>query len=236
MSGFEEGALPAGFAALLRADALALAPPDGAKERVRLRLAATLGLAAGLGAAGGVVASATATASAGSAPAEGLLGLGKVLLLKKAVVAAVVAVSTLTAGTAVYVVRAQQERAAARAKVTASPRAASPTEAKALSVPAAEAQPAPTGAALGEERTLLDAARSAIAQGRLKEAQTLLSGHAAAFPQGQLLEERQALRIRLLVKQGQRAEAARLEARFKKEYPGSIHQPGIDEALRKPRP
>jgi hypothetical protein len=232
MSGFEEGALPVGFDVLVRADALALAPPDGAKERIRQRLAATLGLAAGLGAAGGVVASATATASAGSAPAEGLLGLGKVLLLKKAVLVAVAATTTLTAGTAVYVVRAQQERAAARALVTPSP----PSPAKALSVPVAEAPQASAGPALGEERTLLDAARSAIAEGRLKEAQTLVAGHAAAFPHGQLVEEREALRIRLLVKQGQRAEASRLGARFKKEHPNSIQQPGIDEALRKPWP
>ena len=232
MSGFEEGALPAGFDALVRADALALAPPEGAKERIRLRLAATLGLAAGLGAAGGVVASATATASAGSAPAEGLLGLGKVLFLKKAVLVAVAATTTLTAGTAVYVVRAHQERAAAKALVTPSPT----SPAKALAVPVAEAPQASAGPALGEERTLLDAARSAIAEGRLKEAQTLVAGHAAAFPHGQLVEEREALRIRLLVKQGQRAEASRLGARFKKEHPNSIQQPGIDAALRKPWP
>jgi len=58
MSGVPEDVLPEGWDALSRADAEALAPPEDAKERVRLRVAATLGLAAGLGAAAGAIASA----------------------------------------------------------------------------------------------------------------------------------------------------------------------------------
>ncbi len=86
---------------------------------------------------------------------------------------------------------------------------------------------------LGEERTLLDAARAAIAHGRLGEAQVLLSRHAQAFPAGRLVEEREALTIRLLVRQGHRAEASRRAARFRQEHPHSIQQPNIDAALRR---
>ena len=87
MSGFADDSLPDGWDALSREDAEALAPPEGAKERVRLHLAATLGLAAGFGAAGAVVGAASAAATASPVPAEGFLGaLTKLLLVKKAVV------------------------------------------------------------------------------------------------------------------------------------------------------
>jgi hypothetical protein len=230
MSGLDEEALPAGWDVLCRADALALAPTEGAKQRVRLRLAATLGVAAGLGAAGGLAAGAASGAS------EGLLGgLAKALLLKKVVVLGVVAATALTGGTVAYVqVQAQQQQTAQKAMEHAASARAVPV----LPAPVAHAEdvapPAPPET-LGAERALLDDARSAIAQGRLKEAQGLLERHAQAFPVGQLSEEREALRIRLLVKQGRAAEAFWLGARFRKEHPHSIQQPGIDEALRSGR-
>jgi hypothetical protein len=241
MSGFAEEALPEGWDVLRRADALALAPPEGAKERVRRQLAATLGLAAGLGAAGAVATAAAGGAAASPLPAEGLLSAAaKALLLKKVVVVAVVAATAVTGGTAAYVeVRAQ--RAAAqqaltekgRAKTTAALAPVLPAPAKVAA--AEEAAPAIQPDTLGEEHALLDEARSAISRGRLAEAQGLLERHAMAFPTGLLVEERQALHIRLLVRQGQPAEAARGAARFRQEHPHSIQQPGIDEALRSSR-
>lgn len=240
MSPYAEDALPEGWDVLSRADALALAPPDGAKERVRLRLAASLGLAAGLGAAVGV---ATASAGAGSSvPAEGLLALGKALLLKQAVVVGVVTATALTGGSAVYVqVRAHRQAAAQQAlaaKVHAAPVQAQAQPAPAPVAPEISAPPPtppPTPETLGDERTLLDAARVALVHKRTADAQALLVRHATLFPAGRLAEERQALSIRLLVLQGRLSEARLRARRFKEEHPGSIQQPGIDAALRSGR-
>lgn len=236
MSPYAEDALPEGWDVLSRADALALAPPDGAKERVRLRLAASLGLAAGLGAAAGV---ATASAGAGSSvPAEGLLALGKALLLKQAVVVGVVTATALTGGSAVYVqVRAHRQAAAQQAlaaKVHAAPVQAQAQPAPAPVAPEISAPP-PTPETLGDERTLLDAARVALVHKRTADAQALLVRHATLFPAGRLAEEREALSIRLLVLQGRLSEARLRARRFKVEHPGSIQQPGIDAALRSGR-
>jgi hypothetical protein len=238
MSGFADDSLPEAWDALSREDAEALGPPEGAKERVRLHLAATLGLAAGFGAAGAVVGAASAAATASPVPAEGFLGaLTKLLLVKKAVVLGVVAATAVT-GTVAYV--EVRERKVAAEQALAHKQRAVPAAPVAPAVPAPVAAPAPLVVAeekapdtLGEERALLDAARAAIAHGRLGEAQVLLSRHAQAFPAGRLVEEREALTIRLLVRQGHRAEASRRAARFRQEHPHSIQQPNIDAALRR---
>jgi len=239
MSGFAGDALPEGWEALSRADAEALAPPEGAKERVRLQLAATLGLAAGLGAAGAVATAASAGGAASPLPAEGLLSaLTKALLVKKAVVLGVVAATAVTGGTVAYV--EVRERKVAAEQALAHKQRAVPAAPVAPALPApvapavvAEALPEKAPDTLGEERALLDEARAAIARGRLGEAQALLLRHAQAFPEGRLVEEREALTIRLLVRQGHRAEANRRAARFRQEHPHSIQQPNIDAALRR---
>ena len=234
MSGSGEDALPEGWDALSRADALALGPPEGAKERVRLQLAATLGLAAGLGAAG-AVATAAAAGSASSLPTESLLGgVVKALLLKKAVVLSVLAATAVTGGTAAYVeVRARRQEAQKALALPKERAVPVPHEAQVpeAAPPVEEPLRAPKEM-LSEERLLLDDGRRAIAQGRLPEAQALLERHAQLFPKGLLSEEREALFVRLLVREGQASEAARRAARFRKEHPNSIQQPGIDEALR----
>jgi hypothetical protein len=233
-----EDALPEGWDLLSQADALALAPPDGAKERVRLRLAASLGLAAGLGAAAGA-----ATAGAGGAsslPAEGLLAVGKALLLKQAVVVGVVTATALTGGSAVYVqVRAHRQAAAQQtlaAKVHPAPAPAQllPQPAPVPVAPEIPVPP-PTPETLGDERALLDGARLALVHRRTADAQALLLRHAKLFPAGRLAEEREALSIRVLVLQGRLSEARLRARRFKVEHPGSIQQPGIDQALRSGR-
>jgi hypothetical protein len=237
MSGLGEDALPEGWEALSREDAVALGPPAGAKERVRLQLMATLGLAAGLGAAG-AVATGAAAGSASSLPTEGLLGgLVKALLFKKAVVLTVLAATAVTSGTVAYVeVRERKEAARRVAAVAAAPVAPKVTPLPIPQpVPAVEEPPPSVKDTLGDERLLLDDARRAIAQTRLHEAEELLERHAQLFPQGHLGEEREALFIRLLVRQGHLAEANKRAARFRKAHPHSIQQPGIDEALRSRR-
>ncbi len=238
MSGIADD-LPEGWEALSRADAAALAPPEGAKERVRMQLAATLGVAAGLGAAGAVATAASAGGGASPLPAESLVGtLSKALLFKKAVVLGVVAASTVTGSTVAYVQVRAHQRAASEAAAHRQHVAPAPPPAPALSVSSAppaveEAPPPPAADTLGPERSLLDQARGAIARGQLGEAQQLLQRHAQLFPTGRLSEEREALTIRLLVRQGHRAEASRRAERFRKEHPHSIQQPNIDAALRR---
>ncbi len=242
MSGTLDDGLPEGWEALSRADAEALAPPEGAKERVRLHLAETLGVAAGLGAAGAVATALSAGGAASPVPAESLLGaLTKAVLLKKVVVMGVVAATAVTGSTVAYVeVRTHQKAAANAANLhrkevaKALPLAPAPAAPALTPAPEAPEALAPREAdTLGEERALLDSARAAIAHGRLAEAQALLERHAHEFSSGLLTEEREALSIRLLVRQGHRAEAARRAARFRKEHPHSIQQPNIDAALRR---
>jgi hypothetical protein len=85
---------------------------------------------------------------------------------------------------------------------------------------------------LGQERGLLDRARQDIGRGLLAEAGALLERHAAEFPSGQLAEEREALVIRLLLREGREGEARSRAQRFRKLHPRSIQLPGIDDALR----
>ena len=88
---------------------------------------------------------------------------------------------------------------------------------------------------LGEERALLDRARLDIVHGKLHEARTLLASHAETFRDGQLTEEREALIIRLLVREGRLSEARSRAAHFRKQHPRSIQLPGIGDALRERR-
>jgi hypothetical protein len=248
MSGSPDTELPEGWDALSRADSEALAPPAGAKDRVRLQLVATLGVAAGLGAAGAAGSATAAAAAAGAGAAAGsgsaptaLAGVSTALLLKKVVVVGVVAVTAVTGGTAAYVeVRAQRQettRRALQAHPVAPAAPSLPIDPGPRAVePAVEPTPAPEplrpAETLGDERALLDQARGAIARSRLAEAQALLVQHAATYPQGTLAEEREALQIRLLVRQGRGSEATHRAALFRRQHPHSIQLPVIDEALR----
>ncbi|HMK74077.1 MAG TPA: hypothetical protein VK454_12105 [Myxococcaceae bacterium] len=250
MTGEREDGLPEDWEVLSRADARALAPPPGAKERVRLQVALTLGLGATLGAgaastaaAGAASVGAAGAAGAGQVPAaEGALAAAaKALLVKKVVVATVAAATAVTGGTAAFVeVRARQAQETAR-RVAAQRMVAVPSQPAVPALPVVEPseEPAPVEASLpsvldtlGDERTLLDQARAAIAHGRFGEAEVLLARHAQAFPAGRLVEEREALGIRLLVREGHLSEAHRRAVHFRQQHPHSIQLPVIDEALR----
>ena len=244
MSERPPGELPSEWADLGRADGAELAPPPGAKERVQRRVAVTLGLGAGFLTA--TVASSTATAAglagaaaAGSAGTTGggtgaaATGIAGTLLAKKALVLGVAAAVSVGGGTAAYL-EVRSERARSRAAVVTP--APAPV-ARPVAPPAPEPPPpaeAPLDT-LGEERGLLDRARQDIAEGLLGEAGALLERHAAQFPAGQLAEEREALIIRLLVREGREREARSRAARFRMEHPRSIQLPGIDDALRERR-
>ena len=241
------GELPAEWEDLARADASELAPPPGAKDRVQRRVAITLGLGAGFLAAtaGSSTATAAGLAGAGAAGSAGAgggsggaaaTGIAGTLLAKKAVLLGVAAAAAVGVGggTAAYL-EVRRERAQSRPPVVTP---APPPAAVALPVAPPAPEPPPAEApvdTLGEERGLLDRARQDITQGLLAEAGALLKRHAAEFPSGQLAEEREALFIRLLVREGRDREARIRAQRFRKLHPRSIQLPGIDDALREHR-
>ena len=234
------GDLPEDWEDLGRADASELAPPPGAKDRVQRRVALTLGLGAGFLAAtaGGSSAAAAGLAGAGAAGSAGATGggtgvaatgLAGSLLAKKILVLGVVAAVGVGGGTAAYL-EVRSERARSRAPVVTP--APAPV-ARPVAPPAGESPPAEAPVdTLGDERELLDRARQDISRGVLTEARALLDRHTAQFPSGQLAEEREALVIRLLVREGREGEARSRAAIFRKQHPRSIQLPGIDDALR----
>lgn len=236
------GDLPEDWEDLGRADASELAPPPGAKDRVQRRVALTLGLGAGFLAAtaGGSSAAAAGLAGAGAAGSAGATGggtgvaatgLAGSLLAKKILVLGVVAAVGVGGGTAAYL-EVRSERARSRAPVVTPAPAPAPV-ARPVAPPAGESPPAEAPVdTLGDERELLDRARQDISRGVLTEARALLDRHTAQFPSGQLAEEREALVIRLLVREGREGEARSRAAIFRKQHPRSIQLPGIDDALR----
>ena len=238
------GDLPEEWADLGRADAAELAPPPEAKERVRGRVALTLGLGAGFLAAtaGGSTAAAAGLGGAGAAGTAGAAGGGTgaaaagvagSLLAKKLLVMGVVAAVGVGGGTAAYL-EVRSERARSRAQVVTPPAPAPVARPVAPPPPEPPLAEAPTDT-MGEERGLLDRARQDITRGLLGEAGALLDRHAAEFPSGQLAEEREALVIRLLVREGREREARLRAQRFRNLYPRSLQLPGIDDALRERR-
>ena len=76
---------------------------------------------------------------------------------------------------------------------------------------------------LAVEIRLLDQARAALAAGDLPRAAALLDRYAANRPSAVLAQEAALLRVRLLLKQGDRRGAAQLARRIIHEYPESRH-------------
>jgi len=238
--------LPDGWEHLGREDAAALAPPDGAKGRVQRRVALTLGLGAGFLAATAGTSTAAAAGAAGAAGGGGgaggtgaaATGLAGSLLAKKALVLGVAAAVGAGGGTAAYLeVRSERARSHAATTVPVPARApvAGPVAPPAPEPPVIEEAREAAPDTLGEEGTLLDRARRDITRGQLREAGALLDRHAAQFPAGHLVEEREALLIRLLVREGRESEARARATRFRRAHPRSIQLPGIDAALREHR-
>jgi hypothetical protein len=98
--------------------------------------------------------------------------------------------------------------------------------------PRASAQP--DGRGLQAERSLLDAARSAISRGEPSEALAAVQRHEKEYPHGLLSEEREALAIRALVMLHRVDEARTRAARFKQQFPNSLAQAAIDAELANP--
>jgi hypothetical protein len=85
---------------------------------------------------------------------------------------------------------------------------------------------------LRDERALLELARTAFERGRAREALDALQEHARRFASGRLSEERESLRVPVLVELGRHDEARQTAARFHARYPGSLFLPLVEQALR----
>lgn len=87
------------------------------------------------------------------------------------------------------------------------------------------------GSTLAEERALLAAARSALADGKGSTALSLLSTHAQRFPAGRLSEERESLTIQALARNGAVDAARQRLAALRKRSPRSIFLPALEATL-----
>ena len=101
-----------------------------------------------------------------------------------------------------------------------------------LTPPAAASGPQhdnhPTGLS---EAALLAQARSVLATNP-RRALALTQEHAKRFPQGALTQEREVIAIEALSRLGQTDAARSRGSDFERRYPGSAHQPKIDQATR----
>ena len=84
---------------------------------------------------------------------------------------------------------------------------------------------------MAAESELLEGARRALARGQASVALTFIDRHARAYPSGFLTEEREVLWVRALVLAGNRANAERRAAAFRKAFPKSIQQEALARAF-----
>lgn len=113
------------------------------------------------------------------------------------------------------------------------------SEAPSASMSAAPpAKPAPKPSAsnierddLGQERSMLDATRTALLRRDHGAALAMLERHAARHPHGRLAEERDALMVQALALAGRREEARARSDAFAKQYPQSLFLPTVRAAL-----
>lgn len=231
-----------------------VAPPDGARQRVRSRVALTVGAAALGGAAvgGGSHAALAAGASKTST------GVG---LAVKVSVALVVVVGALLGGNTWL--RSGKEAPAGAAPTPADtiPAAMRAEPAVVMSAQAEQEDPAPAMAAqdpavapvpqaaapkqrrraqrqtpaeapgLEAENQLMRTAQAYLGAGHAQQAWDVLLLHKQRHANGQLKEERQALSVMVLVKLGRMKEARAAARRFAAQAPDSVLRPAVEAAL-----
>ncbi len=75
---------------------------------------------------------------------------------------------------------------------------------------------------LEAERTLLETGRTALTRGDVPGALAALAQHAESYPHGELAEERESLRVQVLLAAGRRTEAQVALRAFEANYPDSL--------------
>lgn len=99
-------------------------------------------------------------------------------------------------------------------------------------VPAPLPLPLPPRSTLVDERVLLDRARRQLASGEPARALVFLEQHAQRFGRGELTEEREAMRINVLVQLGRKDEAIAGGEAFAARFPNSIMGASVRSALK----
>jgi TolA-binding protein len=84
---------------------------------------------------------------------------------------------------------------------------------------------------LGRERASLEVARTALTRGDFDAAASALDRHTRDFPRGQLAEERESMRVQVLVGQRRYDQARETAARFRKNFPQSLLQQSVNAAI-----
>jgi hypothetical protein len=197
-------------------------------DAVMARLSATLAL-------GGAAVAVSSSAKA--------IGAAKSALLPKVVVAAVAAsVGGVGAGVPVYVAMARSNRALEHRvqELESRPPPAPPLP----EAPRVEAAPPPPPAlkpgphrrtaapdSLQAENALIDRARTALLRKDASAALTALEEHEHAYARGRLAEERDAIKVQVLVQLHRREDAIAAAEVFRRKYPHSMALPGIQAAI-----
>ncbi|MGA9524263.1 MAG: hypothetical protein WBV82_22605 [Myxococcaceae bacterium] len=91
--------------------------------------------------------------------------------------------------------------------------------------------PASTESSLDKENVLLERARTALLRREPEAALIALEEHVSRHAAGRLSEERDALRVQVLVLLGRRPEAESLARAFRERHPHSLLLPAVDAAI-----
>ncbi len=91
--------------------------------------------------------------------------------------------------------------------------------------------PAATENSLDQENVLLERARTALLRREPAASLVALEEHVSRHPAGRLSEERDALRVQVLVHLGRRPEALSLAQDFRERHPLSLLLPAVDAAI-----
>jgi hypothetical protein len=218
-------ALPSDPLELLRETAEA-SPPDGAFARVAARLA-NLPVAAPI----------TATAAPGLTGRPSLGALGR-RFLRWSVAPLGLGILIGAGGQALLAGPHPPTPAAAPTSPVPPPVVVPPAVANEPTLPAEPASMSPRPSAppprntLTDERVLLDQARRQLASDEPARALIYLDQHAQRFTRGLLSEEREAMRINVLVQLGRKDEAKARGEAFAARFPNSIMGSGVRAALK----
>lgn len=231
--------------------------PEGSRERVRERLAATLvsldassGTSRGAGRQDMDRAATRMKAGPGAALRSSAFSAGKISAL--ALVGGIAGATLLAAvegrrpAQIVYVDRAAAQASAVAAPVpvaepiqgtsalaeSGTPSGAPPSAPPATSAAGASRRAhAPGSSTFAAEQALLDQARAALVQGDPQRAMGLLGRHRTRFANGLLAEEREAMRVEALVAESRYPEARAAAQAFRARNPHSLFLATVDSAV-----
>jgi len=97
--------------------------------------------------------------------------------------------------------------------------------------PAASSSAGRAADTLLAEGAVIERARASVRRGDARSALAAIDEHASEFPRGELAEERESLRVRVLVMLGRHDEARVAADRFAQTYPRSLFKPIVARAI-----